>query len=68
MTNFDKGTCNWRVRLNEETLESEIEHAKKFVSTVELDDEPEEEEKTVKFSIIRVAIQMINEQRQFCSE
>ena len=61
-TPFDTSTCEWRIRLREETLKSRIASAKKIcVDSDSSDDEAEYEEKRVSVPSIRAAIQMVDE-------
>ena len=61
-TPFDTSTCEWRIRLCEETFKSHIASAKKIcVDSDSSDDEAEYEEKRVSVPSIRAAIQMVDE-------
>ena len=61
-TPFDTSTCEWPIRLREETLQSLIASAKKiYVESDTSDDEAEYEEKTVSVPSVRAAIQMVDE-------
>ena len=66
MKPVNTSTCEWRIRLHEETFKSPIASAKELcVDSDGSDDEAEYEEKRVNVPSIRGAIQMVDESTLF---
>ena len=65
MTNFGTSTCDWQVRLCEETLTSHEKCKEICVNSESNDDDPEKDARTLKFSTIPAAVQVADDLTQF---